>query len=446
MSVERIEQLTQQAAQIDGDIRALEAAVESQNRAATAEELEKIENLNTQFDNITANINALKKTEARAAALSKPQPRIVDVAPNASATAAPVAGATSSTHPINGAVVAHNFQNHGFAKGAGEYYLAVRAASMGHMDPRLMRNAVSTWAGETVGADGGFALPPQFTQGIMSLVNAEDSFVRALGAFPTQSDIITVPKDEDAPWSTTAITAAKTAEGAAITVSKPSVGQLKVPMYGVKSLVHVDEKSLRDMAFLAAYVERKMGEKIRWKVENYVMNGTGENEPLGILNAPGLLALTDTNSTATSLGAEDVMNMEALALMGQGGFWIVHPTVLPQIRTLKSGTGGYPLYTVDMKQGAGGGLLGYPIFKSFAAKTLNTTGDILFVKPDGYFLAFEAAGPQQATTIAFAFDQNLQSFRSTLYMGGAPTLSGAVTLPDGSTKVSNLIALAGSRT
>jgi HK97 family phage major capsid protein len=438
----RKEQLTQQAAQIDGDIRAQEAAIAAANRSATAEELAAIEALNTQFDNVTAEIAALEKSEARAAALAAKSARVTE-------TAVPQAGATSSTLPARStvaSVVAHGHANNGFDKGVGEFLMAVRANyAFNKHDPRLMVNTVTTWAGETVGADGGFALPPAFTQGIMSLVKAEDSFISALQPFPTQSDIITVPKDEDAPWSSAAITAAKTAEGTAITASKAVVGQLKVPMYGVKSLVHVDEKSLRDMAFLAAYVERKMAEKIRWKIENYILNGTGENEPLGIINAPGLLALSDTNSNATSLGVEDVMLMEALSLAGPGGFWIAHPTVLPLIRTLKSGTGGYPLYTFDAKTGTGGGLLGYPVFKSFASKTLNTTGDLLFVKPDGYFLAFEAAGPQTATTIAFAFDQNLQSFRSTLYMGGAPSLAAKVLLPDASTYVSNLVALAGSR-
>lgn len=438
-----VENLQQQAAMLHGDITAIEAAVEAENRTMTAEEIASVQDMTTRFDMITQEIEIRNRTAANAARLASPQPRVAQPTDPTTSTPVPRAGATTIT---GGTQVAHSYANHGFTKGNGEYLLAVRAAATtGRVDPRLMVNAVTTWAGESVGADGGFAQPPAFTTGIMSLVNAEDSFVRALNAFPTQSDIITVPKDEDAPWSTTAITAAKTAEGAAITASKPSVGQLKVPMYGVKSLVHVDEKSLRDMAFLAAYVERKMAEKIRWKVENYVMNGTGENEPLGILNAPGLLSVTDVNSTATTIGGEDIIAMEALSLLGPGGFWIVHPTALPQVRTLKSGTGGYPLYTTDFKQSPGGGLLGYPLYKSFAAKPLNTAGDILFVKPDGYFLAFEQSGPQNATTISFAFDQNLQSFRSTLYMGGAPTLAAKVLLPDATTYVSNLVALAGSR-
>jgi HK97 family phage major capsid protein len=439
-----LEALKQKRAQKAAEMAALVAAVQAESRAMTDKENTQFTDLDAEIQQLEASIVAFERSEQVQASLSAPGARVV---PPIDSAAGAAAAEQPGRAPIKGTVVAHRFANNGFEKGIGEYLLKVRESNVtGKVDPRLMVNAVTTWAGESVGADGGWALPPEFVRGIMSLVNAEDSFVRALNAFPTQSDIITIPKDEDAPWTSTAgVQAAKTAEAGAITPSKIAVGQTKVVMYGVKSLVHVDEKSLRDMAFLGAYVERKMGEKIRWKVENYCLNGTGDNEPLGILNAPGLLSYSDSNSTATSLGAEDVMAMEALSLMGAGGFWIAHPTVLPLVRTLKSGTGGYPLYTFDMKEGVGGGLLGYPVFKSFAAKTLNTLGDILFVKPDGYFLAFEQGGPQNATTIAFAFDQNLQSFRSTLYMGGAPSLSAKVLLPDGSTYVSNLIGLAGSR-
>jgi HK97 family phage major capsid protein len=441
------EALVQKRAQVAGDMAALTAAVQVDSRPMNDEENGKFEALKAEYVALGQSIQNFEFTEQVEAEQARPQSRVVQPEPTVSMTPVPQAAVQTSTRPaITGNVVAHGYENHGFKKGLGEFLLAARnAVTAGRVDPRLMVNAVTTWAGESVGADGGYALPPQFVQGIMSLVAAEDSFIRGLMPYPTQSDIITVPKDEDAPWSTAAVTAAKTAEGVAITGSKPAVGQLKVPMYGVKSLVHVDEKSLRDMVFLAAYIERKMAEKIRWKVENYVMNGTGENEPLGIINAPGLNTLAEGDSTATALGAGDIMKMEAMSLTGPGGFWVAHPTAVGPVRVLISGTGGYPLYTPDFKASPGGGLLGYPLYKSFAAKPLDTTGDILFVKPDGYFLAFEQGGAQNATTIAFAFDQNLQSFRSTLYMGGAPTLAAKVLLPDATNYVSNLTALAGSR-
>lgn len=438
----KIESIKARQAQLAGNMQAITAAAENEGRTLTADEQTSFDGYVAEYDANKAEIGRLERLAEIEAEQAQPVARAVQPIDT---VAAPVAPANSA---VRGSVVAHNYKNHGFTKGVGEFYLAVRQAGMGgRVDERLAVNAVTTWGGSSVGADGGWALPPEFKTGIMSQVLPEDSFLNALQPLPTNSDVITIPSDEDAPWASTGITAAKTAEGGAITASKPALKQVKVVMYGIKSLVHVEEKSLRDMAFMASYVTRKMGEKIRWKVENYVMNGTGENEPLGILNAPGLLSVTETTSTATVISAVDVMRMKAAALAGGApGFWVAHPDVLPQVWALKSdATAGFPLYTTDMRLAPGGMLLGSGIYSSEAAKPLDTAGDILFIKPDGYFLAFEAGGPTNDTTIAFAFDQNLQSFRSTLYMGGAPSLSAKVLRADGASYTSNLIALAGSR-
>ena len=442
----KIETLKARQAQLAGSMQAITAAAEAENRNLSPDDQTAFDGYVAEYDANKGEIARLERLEEIAAEQSKPVARLVQ--PSDVVDTAPPGSKVAYGAAARGKVAAHNWKNHGFTQGIGEFYLSVRQAGMGgRVDERLAVNAVTTWGGTQVGADGGWALPPEFKQGIMSLVTPPDSFVSALQPFPTESDLITIPSDEDAPWHTSGITAAKTAEGAAITASKAALKQVKVVMHGVKALVHVDEKTLRNVSFMAAYVSRKMGEKIRWKVENYVMNGTGDNEPLGILQAPGLHAIAETTSTATVISAMDIMRMKAAALTGGApGFWIAHPDVLPQIWSLKSdATAGYPLYTTDMRASPGGALLGSGVFASEASKPLDTAGDVLFVKPDGYFLAFESGGPQNDTTIAFAFDQNLQSFRSTLYMGGAPSLSAKVLRADGTSYTSNLIALAGSR-
>ena len=437
-----IEALQQKRAEKATQMNSLVAAVQAEGRAMDEKEIAKFNELDGEVKQLEASIAAFERNEQVA---SKPNPRVVPPPGSEQTTTTPVP--QPGRAGITGDVVAHRFSNHGFEKGVGEFLMKVRdCAVTNKIDPRLMVNAVTTWAGESVGADGGWALPPEFVRGIMSLVAPPNSFLGELNPFPTQSDVITVPKDEDAPWSTSAVTAAKTAEGTAITASKISVSQLKVVMYGVKSLVHVDEKSLRDMAFLGAYVERKMGEKIRWKVENYVLNGTGMDEPLGMINSPGKQSIADNagTSTTTTLTADDVGLMEATSLVGPGGFWVFHPLVKNKVRFLvMNSTVAYPLYVTDMRNGAPvDTLLGYPAYASEACKAWNTEGDILFVKQSGYILAFEQGGVMNATTIAFAFDQNLQSFRSTLYMGGAPTLSSPVLRADGSNYASNIVTLA----
>lgn len=434
----KIQQLRQKLAALAGDMDAIAAAAEADSRDMTDEERQR-------FD---ASDEAFKATEseiARLERLEQVHERMASVPRPAVEPPLPPGGATDGTQPgrpgvSGGEPVVRNHANRGFDRGVGQFLMAVRDAAYGRMDPRL---AVTTWSGEQVGADGGFGLPPQFIQGIMSLVLANDSFLRALVPFPTEADLITIPVDEDAPWASDGVQANKTAEGAPITASKIKAKQPKVVMHKVASLVHVDEKSLRDMSFLGAFVQRKMAEKIRWKCEKYVMSGTGENEPLGLLNAPGRRILSDaeTTSTSTALTADDVGLMEASALSGPGGFWVAHPLVKNRVRFIKNGD--TPLYTTDLRNGAPvDQMLGYPAFTSEAAKPYNTEGDLLFVKPDGFFLAFESGGPRNDTTIAFAFDQNLQSFRSTLYMGCTPLLSAPVLRADGVNYAGHIVTLA----
>lgn len=428
------QQLAERAAQMD----ALVGAAAAIGRPMNADEQTKFDALNAEITNLESSIKAMERNKTvQADVLGRPAPRAV----------APADGTPAAPRFEGGTPNAWNATDHNFKRGVGEWYNAVRNASYGRADERLkVAAAVTTWGGSQDPASVGYAMPSQFVQGIMSLAMPADSFLRALSPVPTDSDLIQITTDEDAPWSTSGVTAAKTAEGGAITASKPATKRVSIVMYGVKSLVHMDERTIRNQAFMGAYVQRKMGEKIRWKLENYVMNGTGEGEPLGLLNAPGKVAVTDIASNSTGLGAEDIALMEATALTGAGGFWVIHPLVKAQVRFLKTGTNGYPLYATSAREGMPvDQLLGYPLYTSEAAKPYNTEGDITFAKPDGYVLALESGGIKQDTTIYFAFDQNLESFRSTLYMGGAPTLSGKVLRADGTNYASNIVTLAGSR-
>lgn len=446
-----IENLRAKLAQIGGDMAAITAAAEAENRALTPDEDARFKAHDEQFRQIEASIASLERTEEIQAKLAQPQPRLTapaDIQPAAgtmSSTPIPRAGATTIS---GGDKVAAGYAHHGFKKGIGEFMLAVyRAKTSGRVDDRLMVNAITTYGGESVGADGGYALPPQYAQGIMDAVMAEDSFLRAMNPVQTNSNLLVVPVNENPPWAATGITSAKTAEGAAITASKPAIRQVQVVMHAVKALVHVSEESLSDIPFLASWVQNQMAEHIRYQMEDYVINGDGQNAPLGILNAPGLVSIADSASTATVIGAADVFAMKAATLPGPGAFWIVNPTVLPAIWSLKTdATAGYPLFTPDMTRAPEGMLLGLPMYRSEAAKILNTTGDILLVVPGGYVFATKANGIQTATTISFAFDQELQSFRASVRMGGVPLLSAKVSrAASASSYASHLIALTGSR-
>ena len=84
----------------------------------------------------------------------------------------------------------------------GEFAASVRPASRngGSVDPRLVQNAPTTYSSEGVGADGGFAVPPDFRQAIMEKVMGEGIFAGLTDQMQTSCNTITFPKDETTPW------------------------------------------------------------------------------------------------------------------------------------------------------------------------------------------------------------------------------------------------------
>ena len=75
------------------------------------------------------------------------------------------------------------------------------------------------------------------------------------------------------------------------------------------------------------------------------------------------------------------------------------------------------------------------------AATASPSGDILLVNPEGYVCAVKSSGVTTAATIAFAFDQGLQSFRATVRVGGQGILSAAIARKSGSATLSDFVGL-----
>ena len=188
-----------------------------------------------------------------------------------------------------------------------------------------------------------------------------------------------------------------------------------------------------------------MGQKLSSLVSAAIVSGDGVGKPQGLINAPSFVQVTRT--TAHKVKAEDVTN--AVARLRPGGFskafWLTHSTVLPQLWQMLLGT--IPIFATDYTKSPYGTLLGRPIHVTeycadLTSNTSNATSfDLLLVNPDGYALAVKSSGIQTAATIAFAFDQSLQSFRATMRVGGQALLSAAVTRANGSDTLSDIVGI-----
>ncbi|MEI6225514.1 MAG: phage major capsid protein [Deltaproteobacteria bacterium] len=329
-------------------------------------------------------------------------------------------------------------KNGGF-KHFAEFLGAVRNAAFGRADPRLVSNAVTTYGGDNFGADGGFAVPPDFRAGIEQAWASDENLARLFNPIITNSNVVTLVTDETTPHASSGIQGSWTDEAGTSSPTKPVLKQINITLRKVQALVHLSDEILADASAIQSYVSVKMGAKLASLVSDSIVNGDGNGKPQGIMNSPAKVAFTRT--TASKVKAEDVTGMVARLRPGSFGksFWLVHSSVLPQLWTMLLGN--MPVYAMNYKDSPFGTLLGRPIYVSEYCQVLGTSGDCILVNPEGYAFAQKAEGVQQAATIGFAFDQGLNSFRATLRCGGTPLLSGAIARKNGSDTLSDFVVI-----
>ena len=417
------DQLRNKLEAIQKNMTAITSAAKAAGRdVLDATEAEQFDAASLEFDNVEAQIRRDEKAATIQAKLATPQPRpvieVLDLAPRA----------TSG--------------NGGF-RHFSDFLGSVRASAYGRTDPRLVQGAVTTFSGENVGADGGFAVPPDYRTAIVQAWEADDNLMNLFSPIQTNSNLVTIVTDETTPHSTSGITGAWTDEAGTVAPTKPVLKQINIPVRKVSSLVHLSDEMLDDSPAIGSYVAKKMGEKLSALVSDAIVNGDGNGKPQGIRNSPALVQVT--RSTGHNVKAAEVAGMVARLRPGGFGkaFWLCHSSVLPQLWTMVLSN--VPLYATNYKESPFGTLLGRPIYVTEYCMDLTdataVSGDIFLINPDGYALAVKSGGVSTAATIAFAFDQGLQSFRATMRVGGQGILSAPVARKNGTETLSDFVGL-----
>jgi HK97 family phage major capsid protein/HK97 family phage prohead protease len=325
----------------------------------------------------------------------------------------------------------------GFAN-YGDYCAEVVRASTGKGGIDRLERAATTYGAENNGPDGGYAVPPQFASEIASLAYGETSLLALADNTPVSGNTMTFPKDETTPWGSTGITAAWEGEGNQSTPKKPALGESTLKLRKLKVLVAASDELLADAAAMSAYITRKTGEAVDWKVNDAIINGNGAGMPLGIMNASATVSQAkESGQAAATIVAKNIAKMYARCLMGAGAnlVWLVNPDAFPEIVTLTLNNN--PIW-VPANQGFSGApnglLLGRPVILTDACQTLGTVGDII--------LANMAGGAEFAQSMHLWFDQDLMAFRLIVRMDGQTALGAAVSPANGSTTRSHFVTLA----
>lgn len=332
-------------------------------------------------------------------------------------------------------------------KTMGEFSFHVRNAALGNgrLDPRL-KAAATTYGNESVGPDGGFAVPPQFASEIAALALEEQSLLSLADAMPVSGNSMSFPRDESTPWGSTGVIATWDGEGDTANQRKPVLGLDTLRLKKLRVLVPASDELLADSVAMTAHLVRKMGEAVLWKTNDAIINGTGAGQPLGILNAGSLVAQAKEGSQAAdTIVAGNIAKMYGRCIQGAGSnlVWIMNPDAFQQIVQLSFNAGVNWMGPNASLQGAPNGtLMGRPIVLSDACDTVGDQGDIILANMAGYRAITKAGGEEFSESMHLWFDQDVTAFKLVFRMDGQPALSAAVTPPNSSITRSHFVALA----
>jgi len=450
-----IEQLKARLAELQESAAALQAKADTEKRDLSEDEQSQLDTIFADFEKTEADIARREKLAAQGEKLKKSTRRTTPEA---------VQNAEEEPEPARGRATPKVFvppsnqseRNRWGWKNMGDFANAVRLAHTGQgADPRL-QNAPTTYGSENVGADGGFAVPPEFRAEILQKVLGEDQLIAMTDQNETSSNSITVPKDETTPWGSAGIQAFWQGEAGQFTQKKAALENATIRLDKLTALVPVTDELLQDAPALGSYLQRKTPQVMQFKVNDVIINGTGAGQPLGILNAGCTIQQAAEGSQAsTTLVAQNVIKMynRMLANWRTDAVWLINQDVEQQLMQMtinvknvagSENVGGWPVYVPPggLSEAPFGTLFGKRVIPTQACQTLGTVGDIIFASLPQYASVLKSGGIRADYSIHLFFDYDVTTFRFIFRMGGQPWWSTSVAAKNGSGTYSPFVTLA----
>lgn len=418
-------------------------AADAEERDLTDDESDKIDSILAEFKTVEKDISRREKIQAHAQMLSEPETRQSEPS-NSAQSRQPRVYQQPRDPKAEGR---HGFRNFG------DFALAVQKGSSRNnpsIDNRLIQNAPTTVSTEGTGADGGFAVPPEFRREITRLVMGEDSVLGRTDQLTTGSNFMVLPKDETTPWQTSGgIQSYWEGENDQLTQSKVALEQDSIRLNKLTTLVPVTEELLADSSGLDSYLRSKVPEKMDFKIHDALINGNGVGRPTGVLNSGALVTVAKEGSqVADTVVFENIVNMWA-RMYGparRNAVWMINQDIEPQLFTMSfEGTSSsVPAYMPagGLSGAPYGTLMGRPVIESQACQTLGDVGDIVLVDWSKYRTIQKTEGMRSDVSMHLWFDYDTLAYRFIIRLAGNGWYSSPITPKNSANTLSPFVTLA----
>lgn len=347
----------------------------------------------------------------------------------------------------------HNFMN------LGEFALSVRAQKIGDFDNegvKKLMNAATTYGNEGSGPDGGFLVPPDFSNAIWQKVEAEENLMSRCTELTPSGNSMTLPKDEITPWGTTGIQFTWESEAAAVGQTKGIFESSTLRLYKLMALAPVSDEMLEDARGFESWLMAKVPGLLAAKINDAIVSGTGAGQPLGILNSGSKVSIAkETSQPADTVWFANINKMwsRMYAPWRRNSVWLINQDIEPSLHgmafqatgasSMLPGTSAVPAYLPmnGLSASPYATLMGRPVIPVQAAKTVGDQGDIILVDLKQYWILRKAAGVRSDTSIHLYFDQAVTAFRFVFRVNGQPAWTTAISPANGSNTLSWAVVL-----
>jgi len=337
----------------------------------------------------------------------------------------------------------------------GEQLLAVARYSLTHgvdNDPRLIR--APTGAGEIDPSSGGFLVQTDFSTAVfMRAYELGEILSRTEKlSLSTNANSIKIPGVDETSRATGSrwggVQSYWVGEGTQPQATKPKFRLVELDLKKLMSIMYVTDELLADQSVLTSIAGKAFSEEVMFMTEDGVFEGDGAGKPLGIKNAPALIAVPkEVGQAAKTIVYENVLKMwsRCWARSRQNAVWWINQDCEPQLYALSQviGTAGVPVY-LPANGIAGepyGTLFGRPVVPVEYSDTVGTQGDITLADYSQYVIA-DKGGVQAASSMHVAFLTDEMVFRITYRVDGRPIWHAPLTPFKGTNTLSPFVQLA----
>ena len=332
----------------------------------------------------------------------------------------------------------------------GEQLMAAYRAAMpgGKVDERLSTRAASG-LNETTPSDGGFLVQQDFVTELLKRTYETCILASKVKKIPISTNangmkINAIDEDSRANGSRWGgVQTYWEGEADELTASKPKFRQMELSLKKLTGLCYATDELLQDAAALEAVIRQTFAEEFGFKIDDAILSGSGEGEPLGILNSGAIVIVAKEASQTDTITMENLIKMwnRLWSRSRANAVWYINQELEPYLYTLKIGDKPVYIPAGGLSEKPYGTLFGRPVVPIEQCSAAGEVGDIILADI-GQYLLIDKGGIKSASSIhvRFLYDENV--FRFIYRVDGKPIWTKPLTPYKGSATVSPFVTLA----